>query len=267
MAVVATCIMGDPWAWRAWSHSSWLWSAEPCPSRTVSWQGTCSPQPRTCAPLDMAGGITVTGTPATVVGGVATMLPLRCWFLLALCARWLGLGLLLVRDSWSPRVQGRQLLPEFLPLAAVRDPANSDLATGFSFRQSNRACAPFDLLPAVLERAAHGHRCLCGDEKGAAEARLRGLESTPLRSPPLKRRYRRPKASLRRRPACPVDPGECQCGTPLNCVHLAKTAESAEARDRFAHLARTRLAEELERIQAVLAKDGDETEPKRRAQK
>ena len=50
----------------------------------------------------------------------------------------------------------------------------------------------------------------------------------------------------------------------LNCVHLAKTAESAEARDRFAHLARTRLAEELERIQAVLAKDGDETEPKRR---
>jgi hypothetical protein len=53
----------------------------------------------------------------------------------------------------------------------------------------------------------------------------------------------------------------------LNCVHLAKNAESAEARDRFAHLARTRLAEELERIRAVLAKDGDETEPKRRAQK
>ena len=44
---------------------------------------------------------------------------------------------------------------------------------------------------------------------------------------------------------------------------------SAEARDRFAHPARTwiRLAEELERIQAVLAEDGDETEPKRRAQK
>jgi hypothetical protein len=38
----------------------------------------------------------------------------------------------------------------------------------------------------------------------------------------------------------------------LNCVQLAKTAESSEARDRFAHLARTwiRLAEELESIQA-----------------
>jgi hypothetical protein len=66
----------------------------------------------------------------------------------------------------------------------------------------------------------------------------------------------------------PGDPGECRQHA-LNCVHLAKTAESAEARDRFAHLARTwiRLAEELERIEAVLAKDGDETEPKRRAQK
>ena len=59
----------------------------------------------------------------------------------------------------------------------------------------------------------------------------------------------------------PGDPKECRQHA-LNCVHLAKTAKSAEARDRFAHLARTwiRLAEELERMQAVLADVEDEQE-------
>jgi len=57
----------------------------------------------------------------------------------------------------------------------------------------------------------------------------------------------------------PGEPKECREHA-LNCVRLAKTAESPEARDRFAHLARTwiRLAEELERMQAVLAEDEDE---------
>jgi hypothetical protein len=59
----------------------------------------------------------------------------------------------------------------------------------------------------------------------------------------------------------PGDPKECRQHA-LNCVQLAKTAESPEARDRFANLARTwiRLAEELERMQAVLAEDEDEQE-------
>jgi hypothetical protein len=59
----------------------------------------------------------------------------------------------------------------------------------------------------------------------------------------------------------PGDPKECRQHA-LNCVQLAKTAESSEARDRFAHLARTwiRLAEELESIQAVLAEEEDEEE-------
>ena len=45
----------------------------------------------------------------------------------------------------------------------------------------------------------------------------------------------------------PGDPKECRQHA-VNCVQLAKTAESPEARDRFAHLARTwiRLAEEIE---------------------
>ena len=45
-------------------------------------------------------------------------------------------------------------------------------------------------------------------------------------------------------------------------MQLAKTAESPEARDRFARLARPwiRLAEELERMQEVLAEDEDEQE-------
>ena len=48
----------------------------------------------------------------------------------------------------------------------------------------------------------------------------------------------------------------------VNCVQLAKTAESPEARDRFAHLARTwiRLAEEIESIQAVLFEEEDDEE-------
>jgi hypothetical protein len=57
----------------------------------------------------------------------------------------------------------------------------------------------------------------------------------------------------------PGDPNECRQHA-LNCVQLAKTAESPQARDRFAHLARTwiRLAEELDRIQAVLTEDEGE---------
>ena len=59
----------------------------------------------------------------------------------------------------------------------------------------------------------------------------------------------------------PGDPKECRQHA-LNCVQLAKTAESPEARDRFARLARPwiRLAEELERMQEVLAEDEDEQE-------
>jgi hypothetical protein len=59
----------------------------------------------------------------------------------------------------------------------------------------------------------------------------------------------------------PGDPKVCRQHA-LNCVHLAKTADSPEARDRFAHLARTwiRLAEELERIQAVLSEEDDDEE-------
>ena len=59
----------------------------------------------------------------------------------------------------------------------------------------------------------------------------------------------------------PGDPKECRQHA-LNCVQLAKTAATPEHRNRFAHLARTwiRLAEELERIQAVLAEDEDEQE-------
>jgi len=56
----------------------------------------------------------------------------------------------------------------------------------------------------------------------------------------------------------PGNPKECRQHA-LNCVQLAKTAQSPEARGRFAHLARTwiRLAEELERIHA---EDEDEQE-------
>jgi hypothetical protein len=52
----------------------------------------------------------------------------------------------------------------------------------------------------------------------------------------------------------PGDPKECRQHA-LNCVHLAKGASTAEQRDHFAKLARTwiRLAEELERMQALLA--------------
>jgi hypothetical protein len=60
----------------------------------------------------------------------------------------------------------------------------------------------------------------------------------------------------------PGDPRECRQHA-LNCVHLAKSAQSLQARDHFAQLARTwiRLAEDLERGQAFLAELEDETEP------
>jgi len=72
---------------------------------------------------------------------------------------------------------------------------------------------------------------------------------------------RRRRASLRWRANMPGNPKECRQHA-LNCVQLAKAAQSQEARGRFAHLARTwiRLAEELERIQAVLAEGEDEQE-------
>ena len=60
----------------------------------------------------------------------------------------------------------------------------------------------------------------------------------------------------------PGDPKECRQHA-LNCVHLAKTAEvRGSKRPLCASCAKTwiRLAEELERIQAVLAEDEDEQE-------
>jgi hypothetical protein len=64
----------------------------------------------------------------------------------------------------------------------------------------------------------------------------------------------------------PGDPKACrQHG--LNCVRLAKTSASPQAREHFANLARTwiRLADELEYTQAFLAALEDDTEPKKRA--
>jgi hypothetical protein len=63
----------------------------------------------------------------------------------------------------------------------------------------------------------------------------------------------------------PGDPRECRRHA-LNCVHLAQEAPSPYAREQFAQLARTwiRLAEDLERSQAVLFESDLETEPIRR---
>jgi hypothetical protein len=63
----------------------------------------------------------------------------------------------------------------------------------------------------------------------------------------------------------PGDPKECRQHA-LNCVRLAQTSASPQAREHFADLARTwiRLAEELEHTQAFLAVLEDEAEPKRR---
>ena len=63
----------------------------------------------------------------------------------------------------------------------------------------------------------------------------------------------------------PGDPKECRQHA-LNCVQLAKTAASPQAREEFANLGRTwiRLADDLERTLAFLDVLEDETEPKRR---
>ena len=62
----------------------------------------------------------------------------------------------------------------------------------------------------------------------------------------------------------PGDPKECRQHA-LNCVQLAKTAASPQAREEFANLARTwiRLADDLERTVAFLDVLKDETEPER----
>jgi hypothetical protein len=64
----------------------------------------------------------------------------------------------------------------------------------------------------------------------------------------------------------PGDPKECRQHA-LNCVRLAQTSSSQQARDQFANLARTwiRLADEIERTEAFLATLDDETEPIKRA--
>ena len=63
----------------------------------------------------------------------------------------------------------------------------------------------------------------------------------------------------------PGDPKECRQHA-LNCVQLAKTAASPQAREEFANLARIwiRLANDLERTSAFLDVLEDETEPGRR---
>ena len=60
----------------------------------------------------------------------------------------------------------------------------------------------------------------------------------------------------------PGDPKECRQHA-LNCVQLAKTAASPQAREEFANLARTwiRLADDLERTVGFLDVLEDETEP------
>jgi hypothetical protein len=60
----------------------------------------------------------------------------------------------------------------------------------------------------------------------------------------------------------PGDPRECRQHA-LSCVRLAQTSASPQAREQFANLARTwiRLADDLERSQALLNALDDETEP------
>jgi hypothetical protein len=63
----------------------------------------------------------------------------------------------------------------------------------------------------------------------------------------------------------PGEPKECRQHA-LNCVQLAKTAASPQAREEFANLARTwiRLADDLEGTLAFLDVLEHETEPERR---
>jgi hypothetical protein len=71
------------------------------------------------------------------------------------------------------------------------------------------------------------------------------------------------KASLKEA-EMPGDPRECRQHA-LNCMLMAKGAQTPEARDHFAKLARSwiRLAEDLEQNQAFLAALDDEAEPER----
>jgi hypothetical protein len=64
----------------------------------------------------------------------------------------------------------------------------------------------------------------------------------------------------------PGDPKECRQHA-LNCVRLAQTSSSQQARDQFANLARTwiRLADEMESTDAFLTALDDEIEPIKRA--
>jgi hypothetical protein len=64
----------------------------------------------------------------------------------------------------------------------------------------------------------------------------------------------------------PGDPKECRQHA-LNCVRLAQTSSSQQARDQFANLARTwiRLADEIESTDAFLTALDDEIEPIKRA--
>jgi hypothetical protein len=60
----------------------------------------------------------------------------------------------------------------------------------------------------------------------------------------------------------PGDPKECRQHA-LACVRLAQTSSTPQSREQFANLARTwiRLADDLERTQALVGAVDDETEP------
>jgi len=61
------------------------------------------------------------------------------------------------------------------------------------------------------------------------------------------------------------NPKECRQQA-LACLRLAQTSASPQTREQFASLARTwiRLADDLERTQAILDAEGDDAEPIRR---
>ena len=63
----------------------------------------------------------------------------------------------------------------------------------------------------------------------------------------------------------PGDPKECRQHA-LNCVRLAQTSSTPQAREQFANLARTwiRLADDLERTLVILDVEDDDAEPERR---
>ena len=63
----------------------------------------------------------------------------------------------------------------------------------------------------------------------------------------------------------PGDPKECRQHA-LNCVRLAQTSLTPQAREQFANTARTwiRLADDLERTSVILDVEGDDAEPERR---